>query len=107
MKSIMEIAVDNTVLKNPQVPLRQASETLIAALAGYRGSSAVSENPKAAAAMVESFCQWFTCALPGASAEILTGLTELCAIETARARLERQADAGQLPSARIVSVASR
>lgn len=40
--------------------------------------------------MVEGFQEFFQCALPHASDEIIIGLVELCALESGRARLTNQ-----------------
>ncbi len=96
------------MINNPQfdlaAQLAEAGHHLGRALADYNVRSAAEESPKQSTAMVHAFHKLLTLALPHAPVDLLESMIELSAMETARARLEFQADNGDLPSARVLGI---
>jgi hypothetical protein len=85
--------------------LASAARRLGSALEAYNAQSAAADGSPESRAMVHGFHRVLTLALPHAPVDLLESMIELCAMETARARLEMQADNGTLPGARIVAMA--
>ena len=86
------------------VPLAQAAHALGLAMKAYHAVPASRESPDETRAVVGGMHSLFRTMLPLASNEMLDALTTLCTMETARQRLEQQADNGTLPGAAILPV---
>lgn len=84
--------------------LAEAGHHLGRSLADYNQCSAAEESPAQTRTMVHAFHRILTLALPHAPVDVLEALIELCATETARTRLEHQADDGTLAGARILNI---
>lgn len=87
-----------------QLPIGRAAGRLETALAAYRAGCAEESGRGAARGMAAAFEAFFRAALPAAGSEVIAGLVELCAIETARARAAGLLAAFPAPQARIVDV---
>ncbi len=70
--------------------LTVAARRLASRLANYHEIPVHAEAQSQTLLMVEGFQEFFQCALPHASDEIIIGLVELCALESGRARLTTQ-----------------
>lgn len=84
--------------------LANAAHHLGRALRDYNAQSAAEISSAEIRAVMHAFHRLLTLALPHAPVELLESMIELCAMETARARLEQQADDGTLASARILAI---
>jgi hypothetical protein len=84
--------------------LSKAAHHLGRAITSYNAQSAAQDCSSETRVLVHAFHRVLSLALPCAPVDLLESMIELCAMETARARLEHQADDGTLPGARILDL---
>jgi len=90
-------------------PFVEAALRLHRAVADYHAQDdGEKASGSTAREMARAFAEFFRIALRGAPEEVIASLVELCALETARARLDaRHADAAAAPRARIIDMGAR